>query len=114
MGIQDRDYYKEERDRMDGVGKKDPRYNPKLFRRDNTMQPPHAAGRESPRSSVLAILVCWLLVVAALFGGFKFYEHYQKQKRQAQASAIAAEYWKEQAEKAMQQNAKKPKVDFFK
>ena len=93
---------------------KDDWYNPKLFRRGNTMPPHHAVRRESVRSSVWGILFFWILLGALLFGGFKFYQHYQSQKLDAQVNAIAAKYWKEQAEKAMQQNAKKPKVDFFK
>ena len=132
MGLEDRDWYREETAKKNGMrynkanatysaddwqklkippSKKAPNpwYNPKPFRRDAV-----AATPASPGASWLVILVCWLAAFALVLGGFKLYEHYQTQKRDAQVNAISAKFWKEQAEKAMQENAKKPKVDFFK
>ena len=124
MGFEDRDWYREEHAKKNGMrydkkkavysaedwrnlkippGKNPPDvYSPKPFRRDTAS----AAAAKPADMHWAAILCIWLLAVGALFGAFKFYEHYQSQKTDAQVNAIAAKYWKEQAEKAIHKSPK--------
>lgn len=127
MGMEDRDWYREEHAKKQGMrynksnatyaDDPQPWYDPKRYRKPPS---PPTMQTTAPRANGLhwsTQFLLWLAICAALYGAFWLLNDYQKAKQQAQEATIAAEHWKQQAEAAqrqLDQIRKNQRFDFFK
>ena len=116
MGMQDRDYYREWRNKVDQDAKP---YRPKppstsfwySHARDDAPGLPDVPGANWHWATQVLV---WLAVIAALFLVFKVVENRQAQRRALVLQQQQIEHQKKQIEELQKAMQQKPKVDFFK
>lgn len=115
MGMQDRDYYKEWRNKADQEAKPfRPKPPPTSFwygQRDDAPGLPDVPGANWHWATQVLV---WLAVIAALFLVFKVVENRQTDRRLVVLQQQQIERQKKQIEELQKAMQPKPKVDFFK